>query len=143
MLSRGLRRWLILAAVILVLVGAYAAFGFLGVPHLVRSNLESFVSTHYSRRVAIGDIRFNPFTLALDVRSLSLPDADGQPMLGFSRLFVNVGLVSIWRRGLSFQEIALEDPFAHVLIRPDGTLNLADFEASAARIIALRSTLPG
>ena len=126
MLSRGLRRWLILSAVILVLVAAYAAFGFLGVPHLLRSNLESFVRTHYSRHVAIGDIRFNPFTLTLDVRALSLPDADGQAMLGFSRLFVNVGLVSIWRRGLSFQEIALEDPFAHALIRPDGTLNLAD-----------------
>ncbi len=126
MLSRGLRRWLILAAVIVAVVGAYAAFGFLGVPRLLRSNLESFVSTHYSRRVSIGDIRFNPFTLTLDLRAFSLPDADGQPMLGFSRLFVNLGLVSIWRRGPSFQEIALDDPFAHVLIRPDGTLNLAD-----------------
>ena len=126
MLSRGLRRWIILSAVILALIAAYAAFGFLGVPHLLRSHLESFVSTHYSRRIAIGDIRFNPFTLTLDIRSLSLPDSDGQPMLGFGRLFVNVGLVSIWRRGLSFQEIALQDPFAHVLIRPDGTLNLAD-----------------
>src|SRR5262249_30419642 len=29
-------------------------------------------------------------------------------------------------RGASFQEIALEEPFAHVLIRPDGNLNLAD-----------------
>ena len=126
MLSRGLRRWIIASAVVLVLVAAYAVFGFLGVPHLLRSNLDSFVSTHYSRHLAIGDIRFNPFTLTLDVRSVSLPDSDGQPMLGFSRLFVNVGLVSIWRRGPSFQEIALEDPFAHALIRPDGTLNLAD-----------------
>src|SRR5262249_54532094 len=78
MLSRGLRRWLILSAVILVLVAAYAAFGFLGVPHLVRSNLESFVSTHYSRHIAVGDIRFNPFTLTLEIRAVSLPDTDGQ-----------------------------------------------------------------
>ena len=126
MLSRGLRRWLIAAAIVAILVGAYAAFGFFGVPRLLRSNLESFVNTHYSRRVSIGDIRFNPFTLTLDVRALSLPDTDGQPMLGFSRLFVNLGLASVWRRGPSFQEIALEDPFAHVLIRQDGGLNLAD-----------------
>lgn len=126
MLSRRLRRWLILAAVVVVLIGAYAAFGFLGVPRLLRSNLESFVSTHYSRRVSIGDIRFNPFTLSLEIRAFSLPDADGQPMLAFSRLFVNLGIVSVWRRGPSFQEITLEDPFERVLIRPDGTLNLAD-----------------
>jgi hypothetical protein len=126
MLSRGLRRWLIFGAVVVVLIGAYAAFGFFGVPRLLRSNLESFVSTHYSRRVSIGDIRFNPFTLSLEIRAFSLPDADGQPMLAFSRLLVNLGIVSIWRRGPSFQEIALEDPFERVLIRPDGTLNLAD-----------------
>lgn len=126
MLSRAVRRWLIAAAIVAVVVGAYAIFGFLGVPRLLRSNLQSFVGTHYSRQVSIGDIRFNPFTLTLDVRAVSLPDTDGQPMLSFGRLFVNLGIVSIWRRGPSFQEIALEDPFAHVLIRKDGSLNLAD-----------------
>ena len=126
MLSRDLRRWLIVAAVLALLLVAYTAFGFFGVPRLLRSNLESFVNTHYSRRVTIGEIHFNPYTLALEVRGVSLPDADGRPMLGFSRLFVNLGIVSLWRRAPSFQEIALEDPFARVLIRPDGTLNLAD-----------------
>src|SRR6185437_13144774 len=126
MLSRGLRRWLISAAVVVVLIGAYATFGFFGVPRLLRSNIDSFVSTHYSRSVSIGDIRFNPFTLTLEIRAFSLPDADGQPMLAFSRLFVNLGIVSLWRRGPSFQEIALEDPYERVVIRPDGTLNLAD-----------------
>ena len=126
MLARGLRRWLILAAVVAGLLGAYAAFGFFGVPRLLRSNLETFVNTHYSRRVSVGDIRFNPFTLALEVRTFSLPDTDGRPMLGFSRLFVKLGIVSVWRRAASFREISLEDPFAHVLIRHDGTLNLAD-----------------
>ena len=118
MLSRGLRRWLISAAVVVVLIGAYATFGFFGVPRLLRSNLDSFVSTHYSRSVSIGDIRFNPFTLTLEIRAFSLPDADGQPMLGFSRLFVNLGIVSLWRRGPSFQEIALEDPFERVADPP-------------------------
>ncbi len=126
MLSRSLRRWLIVAAVVALLIVAYTVFGFVGVPRLLRSNLESFVSTHYSRRVSIGEIHFNPYTLALEIRTLSMPDADGQPMLGFSRLFVNVGIVSLWRRGPSFQQIALENPFARVLIRPDGSLNLAD-----------------
>jgi hypothetical protein len=133
MLSRGLRRWLVLATVVVVLIGAYAAFGFFGVPYLLRSNIESFVTTHYSRRVSIGDVRFNPFTLTLEIRAFSLPDADGQPMMSFSRLFVNLGVVSLWRRGPSFQEVALEDPFEHVLIRPDGTLNLADLGKGFAK----------
>ena len=126
MLTRGLRRWLIVGASLVLLLCAYAAFGFWGVPRLLRSNLEGFVSSHYHRHLGVGDIRFNPFTLTLEVRSLSFPDADGQPMLGFNRLFVNVGTVSIWRRAPSFQEITLDGPFARVLIHPDGTLNLAD-----------------
>jgi len=126
MLSRRIRRWLIAAAVVVFLIGAYAVFGFFGVPHLLRSHLQSFVGTHYKRPLSVGDIRFNPFTLTLEVRALSLPDEDGKPMLGFDRLFVNLGTVSIWRRGPSFQEITLENPFARVLIHQDGTLNLAD-----------------
>jgi hypothetical protein len=126
MLSRRVRRWLIAAAIVVFLIGAYAVFGFFGVPRLLRSNLQSFVSTHYNRQLSVGDIRFNPFALTLEVRALSLPDEDGKPMLGFDRLFVNVGTVSIWRRGPSFQEITLENPFTRVLIHKDGTLNLAD-----------------
>src|SRR5450631_1289856 len=121
MLSSRLRRYLVWSAIAAALVGIYAAAGYWGVPHLLRSSLQNFVATHYQRKLSLGEIRFNPFNLRLDVRDLSLPDRDAQPMLGFGHLQVALQIASLWRRAPSFRNIELEQPFARLLIRSDGT----------------------
>ncbi|GAC1452529.1 MAG: DUF748 domain-containing protein [Steroidobacteraceae bacterium] len=120
------RRYLIALAVVVLLVGAYAAAGFLAVPYFARKSVTDFVRTHYGRTLALGAIHFNPFTLALDVTAVALPDADGATMVSFRRLHVKVQLASLWRLAPSFSEILLEQPFLRAVIRPNGTLNLAD-----------------
>jgi uncharacterized protein DUF748 len=120
------RRQLIALSIAVVLVGAYAAAGFLAVPRFARSAASDFVRTHYGRTLTIGDIRFNPFTLNLEVQHLVLPDADGQTMIGFERLQVGLQLASLWRLGPSFGEILLVQPQVRVVRRADGALNLAD-----------------
>jgi uncharacterized protein involved in outer membrane biogenesis len=120
------RRYIIALAVVVLLVGAYAAAGFLAVPHFARKSLTDFVRTHYGRTLALGEIHFNPFTLALDVTGVTLPDADGATMVSFQRLHVKAQLASLWRLAPSFSEILLEQPFLRAVIRPNGTLNLAD-----------------
>ena len=120
------RRYLIALAVILGLVGVYAVAGFWAVPHFARSSAQSFVRTHYGRTLSIGDIRFNPFTLKLDISDVSLPDADGKTLLSFAHLHVDLQLASLWRLGPSFHEILLDKPYVRALIRHDGELNLAD-----------------
>ena len=120
------RRYLIALGVILVLVGAYAAAGFWAVPHFARSYAQDFVNRHYGRTLQIGDIRFNPFTLKLDVSEVSLPDADGKPLLAFGHLHVDLQLASLWRLEPSFREILLDKPHVRAVIRRGGELNLAD-----------------
>jgi uncharacterized protein involved in outer membrane biogenesis len=120
------RRQIIALAAAALLLGAYAAGGFLALPHFARQGAGDFVRTHYGRTLTIGDIRFNPFTLNLDVTGVALPDADGQTMLSFDRLHVGLQLASLWRLGPSFGEILLERPYVRAVIRPDGALNLAD-----------------
>jgi hypothetical protein len=120
------RRYLIALAVILVLVGMYAAAGFWALPHFARSSAQSFIKTHYGRTLSIGDIRFNPFTLKLDISDVSLPDADGKTLLSFAHLHVDLQLASLWRLGPSFREILLDKPYVRAVIRRDGELNLAD-----------------
>jgi Domain of Unknown Function (DUF748) len=122
--TRRLLLWVALPALLLVLL--YAALGFFWVPRLIRSGAHDFVSKNYHRELAIGDIRFNPFTLRLDIRDFSLPDADGKPMLSFSHLLVDLTIASVWRLGPDFENILLEQPYARVLLKKDGTLNLAD-----------------
>jgi hypothetical protein len=120
------RRHVIALAAAAVLLIAYAAAGFLAVPHFARQGASDFVRTHYGRRLTIGDLRFNPFTLNLDVTGVVLPDADGQRMISFDRLHVGLQLASLWRLGPSFSEILLERPYVRAVLRPDGALNLAD-----------------
>jgi hypothetical protein len=120
------RRYIIAFAVLLILVGVYAAAGFWAVPHFARSSAQDFVKTHYGRTLHIGEIRFNPFTLKLDINDVLLPDADGKPLLSFARLHVDLQLASLWRLGPSFREILLDKPYVRAVIRHGGELNLAD-----------------
>ena len=121
---RRLLLWVALPALVLILL--YTVLGFYVVPRLLRSGVHDFVTKSYHREVAIGDIRFNPYTLRLDVRDFSLPDADGKPMLAFQHLLVDLTIASVWRLGPDFQAIVLEQPYARVLIKPDGTLNFSE-----------------
>ena len=120
------RRRTILIAAAVVLLAVYAAAGFLAVPHFARQAASDFVRTHYGRTLAIGDLRFNPFTLNLDVSQVALPDADGQPLLSFEHLHVGLALASLWHLAPTFGEIVLEQPYVRAVIRPGGELNLAD-----------------
>ena len=120
------RRYLIGLGVALVLLGGYAAAGFLAVPYYARRAAQEFVRTHYGRTLKLDEVHLNPFTLAVDVKGLALPDADGQPLLGFDSLHVELQLASLWRRGASFHNILIDRPYVRAVLRPDGELNLAD-----------------
>src|SRR5579859_5696830 len=122
--TRRLLLWVALPALLLVLL--YTVLGFYVVPRLIKSGAHDFVAKNYHRELRLGDVRFNPFTLRLDIRDCSLPDTDGQPMVSFSHLLVDLTIASIWRLGPDFENILLEQPYTRVLVRKDGTLNLAD-----------------
>jgi uncharacterized protein involved in outer membrane biogenesis len=123
LLSRAARITLIALALLFVL---YMVLGFWWVPRLVRSTIVDFSSEQYHRVAKVGDVRFNPLTLTLELRDVSLPDADGAPLLAFGRLLLDFDVSSVWRFGASFANVELDDPFVRALLRPDGSLNLVD-----------------
>ena len=92
---------LILIAVVVTLFGAYTLFGFFGVPRLLRSNATEFVADTYGRKLDLGEIRFNPFTLVLRIQDLSFPDAEGAPLVGLRCICSSISTprrCSAWRR---------------------------------------------
>ncbi len=123
---RAARRILFWGAIVLLVLAAYAGFGFYGVPALLRSQAGAFVTHKYQRTLQLGDIHFNPFTLELDIRDFAFPDTDGKPMLAARRLYVNLQIASLWNRGATFKDIQLEHPAVHAQLRTDGSLNLGD-----------------
>jgi Domain of Unknown Function (DUF748) len=126
MLTRTARRYVIALSIVVFLVALYTVAGFWAVPHFLRSGVTDFVNTRYQRKVSLGDIRFNPYTFTLDIADFSLPDADGEPMLAFGRLHVDLEIISLFRLGPSFREIVIERPLVRTVVRHDGSLNLAD-----------------
>jgi uncharacterized protein involved in outer membrane biogenesis len=108
-----------------LLLAAYTAAGFFLLPHVARSQIESFVVEKLQRRISLGDIRFNPFTLEARIADLKLTEADGAPLLSFRHLRVNAEVASLWRRGLVLKELELAAPDVELIIAPDGSVNLA------------------
>jgi uncharacterized protein involved in outer membrane biogenesis len=127
------RRWLVILAVLVGLVGLYAAVGFILVPRLLRSQLVQLTARDFNRTLSIGDVSFNPFTWTLDVADVSLPDADGRPMISFSHLQVIIGIASVSRLAPSLNAVVLDGPRVNAVVRRDGKLNLLDLAQPAGR----------
>ena len=118
-----LLRWI---AIAVLAVGLYALLGFQVAPRVVRSQAVSFVKEKYGRDLAIGEVLINPFLLQVEIRDFMLPDADGSPMIGFKRLFVDFEVSSLWNRAWVFRDVTIEAPELRAVVRPDQKLNLLD-----------------
>ncbi len=136
--AAGRRHW-IAPIVVAVLVALYALAGFFLVPHLARSAAQDYVTRELDRHLSIHEVRFNPFTLQAVVDKLELSEADGSHMLGFKSLLVNGELASIWQRGIALKEVRLEEPVVRLVVRRDGSVNLAQLVPSRPQAPARES----
>ena len=104
---RGRRAGGITASVI-VLFGISAWFG---VPPLVRSIATHQASAWLERPVTLGQVRFNPFTLRLDVEQLHVGDRGGdQRFVDIDGLTVNLSWSSLFRLAAIVDSITVTHP---------------------------------
>lgn len=127
-----MRRLWIAPALVAALIGVYAVAGFVVVPRVAKSAAQDYVAKELGRKLAIGAIRFNPFTLEAVIDDLQLREADDAPIAGFKSLRVNAELASIWARGVVLKDVRLDDPVVRVVIAPDGSVNLAQLAPKSA-----------
>ena len=120
-----LRRHAVVLVVLAALLLAYALAGFVLLPRLGREAIEQYVRRDLGRKVSIGDLRFNPFTLTLEMRDFSLQEADGRALIGFDLLRVRASLRTLPNWTWTLGEVRLDRPVIHVIINREGGLNLA------------------
>ena len=119
--------FLVTAVVIVLLAVAYTLAGFFLVPRLVKTYAPRYVQEQLKRRLEIGEVRVNPLLFKIEIKQLRLQEADGRPLLGFDRLFVDFELArTLFRRAWTLAEIQLEAPRLDVVMAKDGRLNLAE-----------------
>jgi len=139
MTSESSRRWprrvlllvttvpfLVTVGVLAVLAVAYTLAGFFLVPRLITTYVPRYVQEQLKRRAEIGEVRVNPLLFKVEIKNFRLLEADGRPLLGFDRLFVDFELSSLFRRAWTFAEIQLEAPRVDAVLAQDGRLNIAD-----------------
>ncbi|MGE5128017.1 MAG: DUF748 domain-containing protein, partial [Sphingomonadaceae bacterium] len=83
------------------------------------------------REASIGKVRINPFLLTFEARDFRLAEADGSPILGVQRLFVDLQTESLFRWAWVFSVIDVDGLDLHVVTRADGRVNLAELAAAA------------
>ncbi len=129
MASSLARRLLIAAAVIAALIIVYAAAGIWGLPYLLKTQAEKFAAQTLKRQASFGEVNCNPFLLALEIKDFALNEADGTPIAGAKRLFVDYELWPLLRKTIAFKDIVLEQPRVNLAIERNGSVNLARLAA--------------
>jgi hypothetical protein len=134
------RRWWLLPVVAVALLLVYALAGFFGLPWLLRTVANDQVE-QLGRKLEIGAIRFNPFTFELGIDALKLGEADGQPLLAFDALYVDLDLLhSIIERGAVLTTARCDAPDIALLIASDGTINWTRLLPPSAQTSEPKST---
>ena len=114
---------------VLVLLVLYTLVGFWGVPWAITTQLPPKLSEQLGQPVLIKDASFNPFLFKLQVKGFDIQEQDGSPLVGFDELFIDFEPgASLVKRAYTFAEIRLGLPYGLVIVRPDGSLNLADLQ---------------
>src|ERR1700733_4245777 len=128
-----LRSHVRLLGVLVGLVVLYTLAGFLLLPRIVRHQAIAYVQHDLGRRLSIGSLTFNPFSLASEIHDLAVTEADGSPIASFSRLRIKFSATaSLLHRAWTFAEVRLEQPVVNTLVNRDGSLNLAKLAPPAA-----------
>ena len=98
------------------ILAAIAILGFLVLPPVVRHFGERALADALGRQVTIERVRINPFALSVTVGDFRVYEPDQvTPFVGFSRLYVNAELSSVFRRAPVLKEIALDSLHLHVV----------------------------
>lgn len=119
---------IVLSKTFLISVGVvvlYTLAGFFLVPWLVRHYVPKVVQEQLKKQATIGEVRFNPYVFTFEAKDFSLQEPDGQPIVGFKRLFADFELKSLFNWAWTFRQVALEEPQVNAVVAKDGGLNLA------------------
>lgn len=120
------KKLLIGGLALLVALILFSAIGFFAIPALIKSQAEKYVREDLKRELTIGEVRMNPFDLAIEIKDLALKDTDGSPLMGFKRLLVDYEIFpAVFDRAYGWREISLTQPITNLVIDQSGSLNFA------------------
>lgn len=122
-LSTTARKRLLIAIGALFLV--YLVMGFVGTPLIVRHILEKKVSVAIDRTIRVEKVKFNPFTLTLDLKNFHIKEPDGGAFVSLDEVLINLESLSILKRGLVVKKIGVVNPDIVLVRQKEGAFNFS------------------
>jgi uncharacterized protein involved in outer membrane biogenesis len=127
--SRRVRKIGVIVVAVVLFVGLAA---YLAVPPVLRHVLTGSVAGSIHRQVSAGKIRFNLYSLRLDVDQLHVGERDSpQPFVDIGHLRLKVSWTSILRFAPVVGEVVVERPAIHVVRQSQQRFNFSDLLESA------------
>ncbi len=102
----------------------YTLTGFLIAPWVLQWYAPRYAQQNLHCLADIDKIRINPFFLTLEVDRFNLRQGDELPLVAFEKLFVDLETSSLFHWALVLREVRLAKPDIHMVVEPDGALNL-------------------
>ncbi|HDS17242.1 MAG TPA: DUF748 domain-containing protein [Proteobacteria bacterium] len=114
---------------VVVLLALYSLLGFFLLPHLIDARLEKEFTLQLDRSTKIEKVKFNPFTLLLELEGLQIEARQGEiPLARFEQLrFDLAGFLSLANRALVMEEVTVAGAFLRIVRNQDASYNFADF----------------
>lgn len=120
-----------LSIVALILVLLYALVGFVILPWWLERAIPERLAQHMGWQATIDEVQVNPFAMSVQASGLAAEDSDGEPVLAFDRLYVNLGVLRLVTGVVALQNFELDEPFARLDLREDYSINFArDWQAN-------------
>lgn len=123
---RRRRKWIWAVSALVFLFIAYLLAGYFLVPGLIRSQATQWVQTNLDKKLALGEIKFDPLRFTVEVGDIAIPDAQQQPIVAVGHLKVGFSILSLFQHAYRFTDVRIDRPFVRAIVRPDGALNLIE-----------------
>src|SRR6516162_256032 len=121
------RRLRVAAVVLLAAIGIFTVGGFFGPPLLLDHIARVRVAAILHRRVTVGPIRFNPYTLELCADTLRVREREGdEDFATVGRIRLKVSWSSLYRLAPIIQELTIEAPVVNLVRYHSYKFNFAD-----------------
>lgn len=134
MSRQHLRKNLVRAGVaLLALLVLYAGAGFLLAPWLFQRHLPQYLEQKLEREVSVGNVRVNPFLLNMELSEVVIEGRHGPPVIAADRLFVDLGFRGLFSLTWMVDQLTVEGLRAHLVLEPDGTLNMLEMARRLSR----------
>ncbi|HNU72028.1 MAG TPA: DUF748 domain-containing protein [Thermodesulfobacteriota bacterium] len=119
---------ILLASVILVVL--YTFSGFVAFPWAVKRVATKKLAETLHRPVQIEKVRFNPYSLILQIDGLVIREPDrSADFVSFQSLLINLQASSVLRLAPEVKELTLQKPFVRIVRNQDRSYNFSDLLA--------------